>query len=105
FTSASLLDGQVLLLSANAEQALGPRTIEAALNEGPEHTLARLFPHTRALTDMTAVLVADLELDEEQPAAPLDFDPEYDGAYDEDPADYEGREVAFTGLEGQPEPP
>ncbi len=105
FTSASLVDGQVLLLSANAEQALGPRTIEAALNEGPEHALARIFPHTRTLTDMTAVLVADLELEEEQAAPPLDFDPDDDGAYDGDPADYEGREVAFTGLERQPEPP
>lgn len=105
FTSASLLDGQVLMLSANAEQALGPRTIEASLNAGPEHALARIFPHTRSLTDMTAVLVADLDIDEEQTAAPLDFDPADVDAYDEEPADYEGREVAFTGVEERPEAP
>ncbi|MCK9487316.1 MAG: hypothetical protein M0R73_11560 [Dehalococcoidia bacterium] len=105
FTSATLKDGQVLMLSANAEQALGPRTIEAALYAGPEHTLARIFPHTRTLTDMTAVLVADLDIDEEQAAAPLDFDPTDVGAYDEEPEDYEGREVSITGLEDRPAPP
>ncbi len=105
FTSGTLTDGQVLLLTSNAEQALGHRTIEAALNAGPEHALARLFPHTRNLTDMTAVLVADLDIDEEQAAAPLDFDPHDADASDEAPEDYEGREVAFTGLEDRPEPP
>ena len=46
FTSFSLTDGQLLLLTSNAENALEPRTIEAALRAGPEHTLAQLFPHT-----------------------------------------------------------
>lgn len=97
FTSLALRDGQVLLLTENAEAALGTRTIESALNAGPEQTLAQLFPHTRGLTDMNAVLIADLDIDEEQVAAPLDLD--------EEPEDVEGREVAFTGMDDIPEPP
>ena len=42
------------------------------------------------------MLVADLDIDEEQMAPPLDFE--------ESPADIEGREVAFTG-QARPEPP
>lgn len=107
FTSGMLADGQVLLLSGNAERALGRHTIEAALAAGPEEALAQIFPHTRTLADMTAVLVADLDIEEEQIAAPLDVD----GApgalgYDEDLSDYEGREIAFTGHDGgRPAPP
>jgi len=100
FTSASLTDGQVLLLSSNAAAALGPRTIQNALDTGPEQALAQLFPHTRNLSDMTAVLVADLDIDEEQAAPPLDFDD-----HDQDDT-VEGREVALTGLDDErPDPP
>ncbi|MEX2373027.1 MAG: hypothetical protein WD800_04430, partial [Dehalococcoidia bacterium] len=96
FTSGSLTDGQVLLLTGNAERALGRHTIEAALAQGPEQALAALFPHTRNLADMTAVLVADLDVPEEQMAPPLDF---------EDESDIEGREVSFTGLDDMPPQP
>ncbi|MDA0815431.1 MAG: hypothetical protein O2924_02520 [Chloroflexi bacterium] len=97
FTSFSLVDGQLLLLTENAERATGPHTIEAALRAGPERTLAEIFPHTRALSDMTAVLIADLDIDEQQAAPPLDFGVE-------DPAEVEGREVAFSGGD-PPAPP
>lgn len=97
FTSLRLLDGQVLLLTENAEAALGRHTIDRALNAGPERTLAELFPHTRTLTDMNAVLIADLDIEEDQVAAPLDFE--------EEPEEVEGREVAFTGMEELPAPP
>ncbi|MCA9849399.1 MAG: hypothetical protein KC461_01985 [Dehalococcoidia bacterium] len=97
FTSLTLNDGQLLLLTENAEAALGRHTIENALNAGPEQALAQLFPHTRGLTDMNAVLIADLDIDEDQIAAPLDFE--------EEPEEIEGREVAFTGMDDIPEPP
>src|SRR5690606_37512062 len=100
FTSLTLTDGQLLLLTENAEAALGRHTIEGALRAGPEKTLAELFPYTRGLTDMNAVLIADLDIDEDQVAAPLDLGPQA-----EDPADVEGREVAFTGMDDIPEPP
>lgn len=96
FTSFSLVDGELLLLTENAERALGAHTIEGALRAGPEQALAQIFPHTRALTDMTAVLIADLDIDEQQATAPLDFG----GG---EPDEVEGREVAFTG--GDPPPP
>lgn len=102
FTSLALRDGQVLLLTENAEAALGRHTIENALRAGPEQTLAQLFPHTRSLTDMNAVLIADLDIDEDQVAAPLDFGDPQD---EEEPGDIEGREVAFTGMDNIPEPP
>ncbi len=100
FTSLTLVDGEVLLLTENAEAAVGRHTIEAALRSGPEQALAQLFPHTRGLTDMNAVLIADLDIDEAQVAAPLDF-----GEDAEDPADVEGREVSFTGMDTAPTPP
>ncbi len=100
FTSLTLVDGQVLLLTENAEAAVGRHTVEAALRAGPEQALARLFTHTRNLTDMNAVLIADLDIDEDQVAAPLDF-----GDDAEDPAEFEGREVAFTGMDDVPAPP
>jgi len=98
FTSFSLVDAQLLLLTENAERATGRHTIEAALRAGPERTLAQVFPHTRGLADMAAVLIADLDIDEQQAAAPLDF-------AGEDPAEVEGREVAFTGAEPPAPPP
>jgi len=97
FTSLTLRDGQVLLLTENADAALGRHTVENALRAGPEQTLSRLFPHTRTLTDMNAVLIADLDIDEDQVAPPLDFD--------EEPEDIEGREVSFTAMDDVPEPP
>jgi len=100
FTSLTLVDGEVLLLTENAEAAIGRHTIEAAMRSGPEHALAALFPHTRGLTDMNAVLIADLDIDEAQVAAPLDF-----GEDAEDPTDVEGRELSFTGMDNAPTPP
>jgi hypothetical protein len=100
FTSFSLMDGQLLLLSENAERAIGRHTVEAALRAGPEHTLAQIFPHTNKLTDMTAVLLADLDIDEQQAAPPLDF-----GEDEEDAEELEGRPVAFTGGDVPAPPP
>lgn len=97
FTSASLTTAQVLLLSGAAEAAVGGRIVHEALDAGPERALAELFRHTREVRDMTAVLVADLDIDEEQAAPSLD---EW-----EDGEAVEGREIAFGDLDSGPPPP
>ncbi len=51
---------ELLLVTANVEAVLGYDAIAAAFAEGPERALAELFLQTREVSDMTAVLVADL---------------------------------------------
>lgn len=97
FTSAPLTTAQVLLLTSAAEQAIGERTVRDALEAGPERALAELFRHTRGVPDMTAVMVADLDIDEEQAAPALDD-------WEEPAADVEGREVAFADVDSGPPP-
>ncbi|MDO9444772.1 MAG: SpoIIE family protein phosphatase, partial [Dehalococcoidia bacterium] len=92
FTSAPLQRAQVLLLTTAAEAAVGTRTVQQSLDAGAERALAELFRHTRGVSDMTAVLLADLDIDEEQAAPALD-------SWDDDPAAVEGREVAFADVD------
>ncbi len=98
FTSVPLTTAQVLMLTSAAEQAIGERTVRDALEAGPERALAELFRHTRGVPDMTAVMVADLDIDEEQAAPALDD-------WDEPAAEVEGREVAFADVDSGPPPP
>ena len=72
FTATPLPGYEILLLSSSAEPAIGRQAIEEALVTGPERALAELFRRTRGVTDMAAVLVADLDIDEPQESAPLD---------------------------------
>lgn len=100
FTSAPLQSAQVLLLTTAAEATIGYRTVQQSLDAGAERALAELFRHTRGVSDMTAVMIADLDIDEEQAAPALD-------SWEDDPAAVEGREVAFADLDSgtaQPEP-
>lgn len=73
FTATPLAGYEILLLSSTAEPVIGQQAIEEALVVGPERALAELFRRTRGVTDMTAVLVADLDIDETQDAEPLDY--------------------------------
>ena len=72
FTATRLAGHEILLLTSTAEPAIGRTAIEEALVVGPERALAELFRRTRGVPDMTAVLVADLDIDEAQEAEPLD---------------------------------
>ncbi len=72
FRATPLRGYEILLLSSAAEPAIGRDAIEDALVVGPERALAELFRRTRDVSDMAAVLVADLDIDETQEAEPLD---------------------------------
>ena len=72
FTATPLAGHEILLLSSAAEPAIGRDVIEESLVVGPERALGELFRRTRGVRDMTAVLVADLDIDETQEAEPLD---------------------------------
>jgi len=72
FTATPLTGHEILLLSSAAEPAIGRDVIEESLVVGPERALGELFRRTRGVRDMTAVLVADLDIDETQEAEPLD---------------------------------
>lgn len=72
FTATPLAGHEILLLSSAAEPAIGRDVIEESLVVGPERALGELFRRTRGVRDMTAVLVADLDIDEAQEAEPLD---------------------------------
>lgn len=75
FTATTLAGRTLLLLTSSAERAVGPREVEEALAAGPERALAELFRRTRAVRDMTAALIADLDVEEQTaPPPPLDVD-------------------------------
>ena len=75
FRSVPMQGSELLLLTAEAERALGPLAIRQALSGGPERALAELFVRTREFRDMTAVLVAEREGADDTPFAPVDFGP------------------------------
>ncbi|MFA7250393.1 MAG: hypothetical protein WC273_12280 [Dehalococcoidia bacterium] len=90
FTATDISGREVLLLTSTVEQAIGLRAIEESLATGPEAALAELFRRTRQVPDMTAVLIADLEIAAgAQAPAPLDLDED----------DIEGREVAMPDID------
>ena len=72
FYSQPLAEHSLLLVSSDVERALSPAAIGRTLAAGPERALAELFVHTRALHDMTAVLVAELDAAVDAPPAPVD---------------------------------
>ena len=75
FTSTGLPGRTLLLLTSAVERAIGPSAIEEALAAGPARALGELFRRTQAVRDMTAVLIADLDIDDSgPPPAPLDID-------------------------------
>ena len=72
FRSVSLADHQLLLVSSKVESIVPPAEIASTLASGPERSLAELFMQTREISDMTAVLVAEVEGAEEMPPAPVE---------------------------------
>lgn len=71
FHTVNLDTHQLLLLTGTAEQHVGPAAIGRALGAGPERALAELFVLTRNVSDMEAVLIAEIEgvEDEAEPPA------------------------------------
>jgi len=67
FTTVHLDDGFLLMLSSAAERHIGSEAVLESLTAGPERALADLFTRTRSVPDMTAVLIADLDIDEDTP--------------------------------------
>jgi hypothetical protein len=92
FTSADVAGREVLLLTSTVEKIIGVKQVEDSLAAGPEAALAELFRRTREVTDMTAVLVADLDIEDgaELPP-PLDLD--------DDDDDVAGREIALPDID------
>ena len=67
FFSTPLAGRQLLACSSIVEERVGTQAIGQALAAGPERALAELFVRTRELADMTAVLIADIDVPEELP--------------------------------------
>jgi len=67
FTTAMLPDEHLLLVTSVAESLVGEAGIREALRAGPERALAEIFTRTRAVPDMVAILLAELDIDEETP--------------------------------------
>lgn len=59
----------ILMLTSSVEEAIGPTPIGAALAAGAERALPDLFVRTRNIANMTAALIADLDVSEEALAA------------------------------------
>ncbi len=78
FTATEIAGREVLLLTSSVESIIGLRQVEESLAAGPEAALAELFRRTRDVTDMTAVLIADLDIDEGDLPLPLDADADDD---------------------------
>ena len=57
----------LLLMTSVAESRVGEAGVREALSAGPERALAEIFTRTRAVPDMVAVLLAELDIDEETP--------------------------------------
>ncbi len=65
----------ILLLTSSAESAAGEREVARAVASGPERALGDLYALTRDVSDMSAVLLADLDVAEQDVAA-LEWTPE-----------------------------
>ena len=72
FRSVSLADRQLLLVSSEVESVVLPAEIASTLASGPERSLAELFMQTREISDMAAVLVAEVDGAEEMAPAPVE---------------------------------
>ena len=81
FSRVELADEPLLLLSSAVEDAIGIDAIAASMALGPERALSDLFLRTRGVADMSAALIAELDLaeDDEGTGAPVDvFDEQLD---------------------------
>jgi hypothetical protein len=81
FSTVQLTREQILVLSSNVENQLDEGALAEVAASGPERALAELFRLTRDLSDVTAALVADLDLAEAQSAPPIEL-----GAPDDQPS-------------------
>ena len=75
FSTVQLPHEQILVLSSNVEAYVDRDTLFEVAPSGPERALAELFRLTRDANDVTAALIADLDLAEEQVAPPIETDP------------------------------
>lgn len=75
FSTVRLAREQILVLSPDVEARLDEATLAEVASSGPERALAELFRLTRDFGNVTAALVADLELAEAQHAPPIDAGP------------------------------
>lgn len=75
FSTVQLAREQILVLSSGVESRLDAATLAEVAGSGPERALAELFRLTRDFGDVTAALVADLELAEAQHAPPIETGP------------------------------
>jgi hypothetical protein len=67
FTTAQLETQHLLLVSSAAERRVGEEALRDSLTAGPERALAELFTRTREVPDMSAVLIADLDIEQDTP--------------------------------------
>lgn len=67
FTTVHLQDDFLLLLTSAAEQHIGQDAVLESLTAGPERALAELFTRTREVPNMSAVLIAELDIEEDTP--------------------------------------
>lgn len=100
-------DRMLLLLTGSVDQLIGSSAIGVALAAGPERTLTELYRRTRGVSDMTAVLIADIEFDEDDlddldgPPAPAVAD--FEAAAEAEPAeDRDEDEAPEPGPAGRP---
>ncbi|MBT5775466.1 MAG: hypothetical protein HOH95_13950 [Dehalococcoidia bacterium] len=106
FTTATLHEQHLLLVSSSVEREADEQAVVQSLSAGPERALADLFGRTRGIADLTAVLIADLDIAEDTPPAnpseefvegrEVILDPVDSGS------DHAGAERAATGV-GWPE--
>lgn len=97
FFSTPIADRTLLLLTGSVDQLVGTSVIGEALRASPERALSELFLRTRNVRDMTAVLVADLDVDDESDDAALAEDLAEDTAAEAEAAVVTG---GADGLEG-----
>ncbi len=87
FTTATLHEQHLLLVSSVVEREAGDHAVVESLSAGPGRALADLFGRTRSISDLTAVLIADLDIAEDTP--PVSPSDEF----------VEGREVILAPLD------
>ena len=75
FLSVPLGEAWILLLTSAAEAAAGRTAVAEAVSAGPERALGDLYGRTRGVREMAAVLLADLDVEEEEEVAPIGLPP------------------------------
>lgn len=67
FSVATVPDHEIMLCTSTVEDRIGSEQLLAAIEAGPERALAELFVRTRGMQDVTAALVADLDVEQQSP--------------------------------------